>query len=123
MSCILSLCEKVVFPDEEGPAIITSFTFPLFIISSAISPIFFSIYASEIRIISLVIPFAIISLSEPTSDTPISIALILALLSSLKIFSSGTNSSTTSGFSFLGITRTIPSLYFVIANLSINPVE
>lgn len=51
--------EKVVFPEEEGPAIITKRTSRRLAISSAMSPICFSIRASWDRIIWVAPPWEI----------------------------------------------------------------
>ena len=65
-----SLWEKLVLPEEEGPAIMTNFTFSLPAISFAISPIIRSCFASCTRIRSLTEPLQICSFRSPTVSIP-----------------------------------------------------
>ena len=57
---------KVVLPEEEGPAIITNFTFSRSAILAAISARRFSCSASWTRINRCICPAAMRSLSAPT---------------------------------------------------------
>ena len=65
MSCILRRREKVVLPELDGPAIMTSFLFR-FAISIAMLPIVFSKIASCIRMSSSVPPWTMQSFSAAT---------------------------------------------------------
>ena len=69
-SWIMSFLENVVFPDEEGPAIRTTFTWSRSaLIRSAISAIFLSCRASAVCTKSWIPPSRIISSSLPTHPT------------------------------------------------------
>ena len=101
---------NVVLPEEEGPAISTTFTFFCFLIWSAIWEIFFSCRASLTLIIS---PACLCSMAWFKCPICITSEIFPQRLNSLNVlnsFSWGTNGTICVGFVRLGGINNIPSL-------------
>jgi len=101
LSCIESLWAKVVFPDEDGPAIKTTFFLcSLKAIISAICAIFFSCKASATLISSFILPSFTMSFSALTSSTPSIFPHFLYSANMLKSFFCSLNCGIASGLVF-----------------------
>ena len=96
-------------PDEEGPAIITNFTFSLHAISFAISPIIRSCFASCTRIRSLTEPLQICSFRSPTVSIPAVLPQLFALSIVWNSFLLSLKGSSTVGLDSGGSTSMKPS--------------
>ena len=89
-----SLCEKVVFPEEDGPAIIMNFRSFAEMISSASLPIRSSNRASWVSIICCVFPAAIASFKAPIVSISSIFPQSLDVFNVWNSFSAGTNGAT-----------------------------